>query len=215
MNKAFNPLDFSTAIESPIAVSLDIETSDRVSTSKILSIGATLGNILTGEVLGSFYMRIKLDGQESRSSSQDTIQFWEDQKGSIAYSEAWDQSLDRFSLKETLVQFNRFLELASQHELALDDNVHVIGNGPEFDNQFIIDALESFGIKPSWKFRNNDSHRTIVYMARLLLGLDFKKSIPFKGERHHALDDSRHEWDYAVASINAFLTMLKQNTPQA
>ena len=120
MNKAFNPLDFSTAIESPIAVSLDIETSDRVSTSKILSIGATLGNILTGEVLGSFYMRIKLDGQESRSSSQDTIQFWEDQKGSIAYSEAWDQSLDRFSLKETLVQFNRFLELASQHELALD-----------------------------------------------------------------------------------------------
>lgn len=201
----FNPLYIKTAIESPIVVSVDIETSDRISTSKILSIGATLGNIMTGDIIGTFYVRIKLEGQEHRTSSQDTLEFWEKLKGTNAYREAWDQTLERLSLKEALIEFNEFLETASQLEDAFKGNVHLLGNGPEFDNQFIIDAMDSFNIKPSWKFRNNDSHRTIVYMARLLLGLDFKSSTPFEGERHHALDDSHHEFVYSSKSVQAFL----------
>lgn len=49
----FNPLNPDTAIESPLIVTVDIESTDTAVTSKVLTIGAVAGNILTDDVLGS------------------------------------------------------------------------------------------------------------------------------------------------------------------
>lgn len=56
---------------SPLIGTLDIETHGRREDATIATIGAAVGNILTGEVLASFYIRCITETQTRRSYNKD------------------------------------------------------------------------------------------------------------------------------------------------
>jgi hypothetical protein len=203
MNLPFTP------IESPVGITLDIETSDTAVTARILTIGAVAANLLTGERLGTFYVRIALD-QPERTSSDSTLAFWEQQRteNPDAHKEAWSEELSRESLQDALPQFNAWVKSIKKHPQALDKGVSMLGNGCEFDNAIVIHAMEQHGLKQAWRFRDNDSVRTLVRMGRLLLGIDPKHQLSEHKPTHHALEDAQHELEYVLHIINALLNKL-------
>lgn len=224
----FNPFNPDTAIESPLIVTVDIESTDTAVTSKVLTIGAVAGNILTGDVLGEFYQRIDLNSQPERTSSQSTLDFWQDMltQFPLAHKECFDPTLERVSLETALTGFNDFVtsmgKFAPAHiqDDKRRDNIHVYGNGPEFDNAILTHAMDAMGMRTAWKYGANQSLRTAVSMGRLLLGIDPKYTLKFTGEKHHSLHDARHEWEFHRHIMKAFMerlgiTMAENNTKVA
>lgn len=190
----------------PWIITVDIETTDTEVTSKVAAIGAVAGNVLTGEVVDSFYCAIEFQGihQPNRTSSQSTLDFWEKQKtlSPEAYKEMFDPDVKRLSLDEALKSLNGFYTLINTKAGKYD--VGMFGNGPEFDNAILAHAMGELNITPAWRHGANQSVRTAVYLQRLLMGEDSKRSGRAKIP-HHALSDAEHEFEYMHEIISSFI----------
>lgn len=53
-----------------------------------------------------------------------------------------------------------------------------------------------------WKFYNDMCVRTFVVQCKMMTGRDFRKEVAFKGVKHKALDDCRHQIEYLVKARN-------------
>lgn len=197
------PRPWGDAIGTPYVAVLDVETLAMSIHAVIGTIGVTVVNVLTGEELGHFYTRIDLSlEQPGRVTDESTLAFWKGLREThpVAWAEMFDPALPRGTLRralESLAEFLRFMEAGGRE-------IEVIGNGPEFDNSIIEDACRTEGAPSLWHFRRNQSMRTMVWMGRLLLGVDPKYQIPFEGVPHHAGDDSRHEAKAIVSIVRSF-----------
>ena len=177
---------------SPLVCTLDIETAALSNNCKIFTIGAVVGDILTGQIKDEFYIRVAPQGQETRDVDDSTMEnFWGDYNvvSKEARREVFDTSLPRVKLSEAFAKLNTFIREQGEP-------VQVFGNGSEFDNAIVLEAYRYYGIFPAWKHWCNQSVRTLVYTGRLLMGVDPKYDIPFEGIPHHALHDARHEFKY-------------------
>ena len=76
--------------------------------------------------------------------------------------------------------------------------VFVWGNGSSFDIAILEYWYNKLGLCIPWNFWNVRDLRTIVEVA----GID-KRSIPFEGEQHNALDDAKHEAKILLACYEA------------
>ena len=183
---------FGNLKQNPVVCVLDIETRSTETNAIIPSIGAVVGNVLTGEVLGRFYETIEhIDGQEGRVRDDSTESFWERMREECpeAWAEIYDPKVERKPLKEVLEKFSEFMR-----GFFGDDRGALFGNGPEFDNNILEHAYKSFGLKPCWKYVNNQSIRTALWYGIMIFGVDLKKQLYFKGIKHHALDDAEYEF---------------------
>ncbi|GAB3021545.1 3'-5' exonuclease [Bowmanella dokdonensis] len=205
MQSVFNPFLKQFNV-SPLAAVVDIETHAVNNPNAVIcSIGCVVINMFTGEHIGSFYDRCNiLDQLDYRKADQETLNWWKEQKAQFpkAYAEANDHNLPRQVLPLVLNDLNNFLKRSFNFTTPA-----IVGNGPEFDNTIIEHAMRQFGIKPVWHFGNNQSLRTIVWLGRALLGVD-PKNQPFEGEKHHALDDARHEARCLHVVVKAFADRL-------
>ncbi|MAD46577.1 MAG: hypothetical protein CMH98_16375 [Oceanospirillaceae bacterium] len=188
---------------------IDIETLARGPDAKIMTIGVSLENILYGEQAedGTFYVRVDRD-QCGRVECSETLQWWEEQKESNpeAYAEVFDESLERVSLAKALRMLTEFLE---KHIPDIKQR-QVMGNGSEFDNVILSHAYESYyHSKTPWHHKGNQSLRTVVYLGRLVLGIDPKYTLekPEGFIEHHALDDAEQEGRYAQVIIQGLLEL--------
>lgn len=191
---------------SPVVVVVDIETLGRGERAVIGTIGATCINLLTGEHYGDFYTRIDLQlPQPNREINEDTVLWWQQlaRYNPAAWLEMYDVELPRGTLQRALESLGEWL---GHMKLRCPDDsyLQVLGNGPEFDNAALAHAFESHGMAIPWQFRANQSLRTPVWLARLLLGTDPKYTIPFTGTQHHALDDAKHEAAVLLDIFNQF-----------
>ena len=175
----------------PNVVVTDIETGGLGIDCTILTIGAVYGNVLTGEIGDRFYKRIELD-QPGRVTDHGTLKFWDRIKTETpkAYDEAFNTSLNRIPLYDALVEFNQWIN-TKYVDLK---SAHVFGNGPEFDNARLEHAMRQYNVRPAWFFGGNQSFRTAVWMGRMLLNIDPKYTLDFKGLPHIAIDDAEHEF---------------------
>ena len=188
---------------------IDIETLAKGPDAKIMTIGCSIENILCGEQHenGTFYVRVDRD-QCGRVECPETLQWWEEQKESNpeAYAEVFDESLDRVILPQALRMLTEFLE---RHIPDIKQR-QVMGNGSEFDNVILSHAYESYyHSKTPWHHKGNQSLRTVVYLGRLVLGIDPKYTLekPEGFIEHHALDDAEHEGRYAQIIIQGLLEL--------
>lgn len=191
----------------PVVCVLDIETRSTEVNAIIPSIGAVVGNVLTGEILGRFYERIEhVGGQERRVHDDNTEAFWERlrEEAPEAWKEIYDPTLSRKPLKEVLESFNAFLI-----EHFGNDKAALFGNGPEFDNAIMENAYKSMGIKPSWRYVNNQSIRTALWYGIMVFGTDLRKQLYFKGTKHHALDDAVYEFTILSEVTSRMVAMRK------
>jgi hypothetical protein len=196
----------------PIVGVLDIETRSTRSNAAIGSIGLVVGNVLTRDIYESFYVLIDHESQTNRDTSVRTMDWWAVQKEESpeAYDEMFNNP-DRVSLKEALIMLNDFIDQVNERYIRSGRTVNVFGNGPEFDNAIITDAMSSARIKPKWQFGSNQSIRTGVYLERLLTDGDSKYSNDLPN-KHHALHDAKHEFEYLCDIVANIIGM--RDTPQ-
>lgn len=190
---------------SPVVISVDIETADTAITSKICSIGAVAIDIETGHEVDHFYKRVEWqDSQYNRTENQDTLK-WHSKLSTEASEELYAQS-ERENLPLALISFCSWVKGVSP-----DAKTQVFGNGCEFDNAILLHAMEQYHIKAPWHFAGNQSLRTVVWMGRVLLGIDPKYTMEKSDEfvAHHAFHDARHEAQYLYHIVNAIRENLK------
>lgn len=203
--------DVKTITRNPIAGVLDIETGSLRNKTHIFTIGLVIGNLVTGEILAESYYRINGVGQEDRIKDHDTFEvFWKDSSlvSLEAQREIFDETLPRMSLAEALLKLNDDInDFKKKHDVK---QVNITGNGSEFDNAIIVEAYRDLDIELPWKYGDNQSLRTIVWLGRLLLGIDPKYAIEFEGILHHALHDCRHEFKTASTIVRELLAAIKE-----
>lgn len=163
-------------------IMIDLETLGNVHNSVILSIGAVEFSLSTGELGRQFY--INVDEMSCREvglkSTQSTIDWWKTQdpkvfaklkKGAMPI----DQALDKFT-----TFFNSHAGGGC-----------VWGNSARFDLSILESAYKATNKEIPWRYWNERCLRTI---AAFYPGL--KRSTPFVGDKHYAIDDCIHQIGY-------------------
>lgn len=172
------------------AFSIDIETGDvDKTTGPILSIGITFGNILTGQVISQFYVRVSEESQPTRKWSESTREWWvKVSKLHLgSYLEITDPKLFRLPVKDALLAAKNWISKQSNGK-----SINVFGRGPEFDNEFVDVLCKEHDITLPWRYTANQSHRTIEWLEDLYL--PEPRVINYDIVEHHALIDSQTEF---------------------
>ncbi|UMR98437.1 exonuclease [Escherichia coli] len=166
---------------------IDLETMGTNTNAPIVVIGAVFFDPQTGESGPVFYIVISLVDAMDTGAVPDgrTIEWWLAQS-----SEARSAILvDQVKLKDALLQFREFINEHSDEKI-----IQVWGNGATFDNAILRTSYERLNIPCPWRYRNDRDVRTIVELGKVT-GLDIGV-IRFKGVRHNAMDDARHQAKY-------------------
>ncbi|EKH9212890.1 3'-5' exoribonuclease [Vibrio parahaemolyticus] len=186
---------------SPLIAVGDIETLAKSPNAKIGAIGVVLVDVVEGREAGRFYTPVCLDSQPDRVEDQDTVEWWEQQREAFpeAYTQMYAEDIARMSLPAALEALSAFLKCNFG-----DKKIQFMGNGSEFDNVILAHAYEEAELEVPWHHAGNQSLRTVVWMGRVLRGVDPKYSVEFIGTKHHALHDAAHEGRYLLDVFKHF-----------
>lgn len=176
---------------SPLLHYLDLETASMRVNAVVASIGLVSVNVITGHRVGMMFAPVDVNSQPGRHVDAETVEWW--QNRDITSQEAFELAFSNpiCTLNEGLILMNQHID-AMEAALGQGGLVNVVGNGPEFDNAIIINALEEAKIKPAWRFRGNQSARTFLWMG-CAAGHNEKFDGDRGGIKHHALDDALWE----------------------
>lgn len=186
---------------SPLIAVGDIETLAKSPNAKIGAIGVVLVDVVEGREAGRFYTPVCLDSQPDRVEDQDTVEWWEQQREAFpdAYTQMYAEDINRMSLTAALEALAMFLKSNFG-----DKKIQLMGNGPEFDNVILANAYEWAELEQPWHYGGNQSLRTVVWIGRMLRGVDPKYDGEFEGVKHHALYDAVHEARYLLEVFKYF-----------
>lgn len=176
---------------------LDLETLSTRNDAAIISIGACLFDMKTGQIGPTFHRHIKLDDSPLRGHiSADTVKWWLKQddaaRNAIASpAKAVKLGSALFDLREFIPR-NKTLKLWS--------------NGATFDLVIIRNALERFGYIIPWQYWQERDTRTLVDIAERITGIKTTKIIEFSGTKHDALADALYQAAYIHSAYNVLKT---------
>ncbi|EEY5203454.1 exodeoxyribonuclease VIII [Escherichia coli] len=164
---------------------IDLETMGKNPDAPIISIGAIFFDPQTGDMGPEFSKTIDLE-TAGGVIDRDTIKWWLKQS-----REAQSAIMtDEIPLDDALLQLREFID-----ENSGEFFVQVWGNGANFDNTILRRSYERQGIPCPWRYYNDRDVRTIVELGKAI-DFDARTAIPFEGERHNALDDTRYQAKY-------------------
>lgn len=170
---------------------IDLETLGTAPGCVILSIGARVFDLATGQLHGSFYYTLDVAEQEAMGLrvDQDTLNWWKSQK-----PEAWAAATeDPAPVLSALRCF--------------EDWVHSKGvgtvwcQGQDFDFPILAHLQRRLFLTPPWKFYEQRDTRSVYDVAQRITGFD-SKAVPRAGTHHNALDDCDHQIACLVAAYN-------------
>lgn len=173
-------------------VMIDIESLSTQKNATILSIGAVK---FDAESLGDeFYFELK--PEQDRHVDPSTALWWAQQ------SAAFNDGLVKYGLREVLHHLAGFLDPDCFDKYSVQNTMmtanfkgNIWANSPSFDCDIIGDAYKQFDFEPPWKFYREMDVRTIKSF------LDKPETPEFVGQKHHALDDAKHQ----ARLVQAFL----------
>ena len=128
----------------------------------------------SGHYEQSFYARVTLESQETRSIQQGTIEWWASQPA-VVRDEAFAEE-DRIPLNEALDGLGKLIWHAKR----------VWAQGPTYDMNILEHAYKSYNIVLPWQYYNVRDARTIYSLCP---GLNTYPA------SHHALEDCRRQID--------------------
>lgn len=173
-------------------IMIDLETLSTNTNAAIISIAAVAFNIKTGETGETFecYITPSEWGKHDRHINGETILWWFNQPA---------KARKRFNTKETVGLKNALLNLKSFiNRNKCDGKIVVWGNGSTMDITVLQSAYEYFDINMPWNFNEVNDVRTIV-----ALNPKIKRETEFKGVKHNAVDDCKHQINYLVNTIKS------------
>ena len=170
----------------PTAIMVDVESSDNIATSGILSIGAVA---LDRDKIYDmqFYIPIKFESclDYSCTFSGDTLDWW--RKQSPEAQKVW---LDPKGV-DLVTGLNAFKNWVFKVCDGNTNNVKLFGNGAAFDNAIMEVLFRKTDIKSPFKFWNNSCYRTIKSAHP-------KVKMERSGLYHHALDDAISQAEHLI-----------------
>lgn len=193
---------------------LDLETLGKKPGCVILSIGVIKFDPITGTQGESFYREINQESCLDLGLTIDpaTVKWWGKQAGA-AYDLIERTRTGGHDITTALWDLHDFItdnpNTPLCDSLEREKNTFLWANSPSFDCAIIGHAFDKAGIARPWAFYNEQDCRTLVELGRTL-GIDPKKTMPFTGTPHNALDDAIHQATYiseiyqCVHHMNAF-----------
>jgi hypothetical protein len=173
-------------------IMVDIETWGTNSNAPIISIGAVKfdPNVETPEGDEEFYVAITpvhQVAQYKRKLDEDAVLWWMAPERQPAFL-GWRDGVVKFDLASALAGFNTWVHSREDKSDPLfeDQDYKVWGNGADFDNVILANAIRATNQEVRWKFYNNRCFRTL---KNLMPGFEPSR----EGIYHHALDDAKHQ----------------------
>lgn len=159
---------------------LDFETLATSPTSVVLSLGAVIFN--NDAIIDGRLWNFDLEGQfrARREVNAETLFWWMNQ-GEKAKEVFGLCKIEGIAVKDFLPQFFEFINSEPKGEL------HVWGNGANFDVAIIENLITTLGHKIPWKFWNVRCYRTLKNVY------DIEREITKTGTKHNALDDATNQ----------------------
>lgn len=178
-------------------ISLDLETLDTSPRALILSMGFVVFNRYTGEISNGCELHTSITSQLFRRKIDwNTVKWWVSQS-KTAKAKVLEGQKKAYSIRVAARSLARHIE-------ALTDPKEVVvwGNGSDFDNAILADVYKNTlrHSDPPWKHWNNACIRTLLREHEHKTGVNLKKSIPFEGLKHSALDDAKHQAKLVIAA---------------
>ena len=180
-------------------VMIDIETLSTHKNAAIIEISAVEFNKETGEIGETFDLLIdqKDWSNNDRHIDGETIQWWFKQS---------DEARKRFTEKQENVEYGSLYTalcglsyfIMDCDSIDDDKNVVVWGNGASFDIAILESAYNFFNKEIPWKFWSVNDVRTIVDLKPSI-----KSKCKFKGIKHSAVDDCKHQIKYLTETIKS------------
>lgn len=178
-----------------VHVAIDLETLSTSPAAVILSIGA-VAMAEGGDILADFYSVCSIASQrETRQIDKPTLDWWEKQSSDARTVLEQANEPSSPTLDSVLDELTRWLgDLGESHD------VHVWGNGSDFDIAILNHAYKQRSPFVPWNFRKVRDMRTL-YDLTLRFGLDIKGTAPRVGIHHNAKDDAQFQAQVIVESL--------------
>jgi hypothetical protein len=184
-----------------IALSIDIETLGINIDSQILSIGACIFDINSGDILHTSYSAINLDPNKTINATSGAVSFWIEQvinnrkalNGLLCSAHPYSASVDLPSALNRLSDF-----------IAVYKPETVWANSPKFDLAMLEYQYKSHGIDIPWKYNQDRCLRTLRHLCG-----DITVEKEDNWVTHNALSDAKWQAKYisqAIAEIRGFKT---------
>ena len=162
---------------------IDIETFGTKPNSVIVSIGAVGFNLKTGEIGSLFYTEISAEDCVKQGLEIDaaTVEWWLKQSKE-AQNSLVRSNTTKHKLKVGLLNLARYI-CNNYHP-----DASIWANSPSFDLVILKNAFEKVGLTAPWKHNKERDVRTLLSLIP-----EVKKEISFKGIKHYAIDDCKHQ----------------------
>jgi len=173
---------------------VDMETMGNSPDAPIVSIGAVFFDPSTGNTGAEFYQVVSLESSMSFGMKPDasTIQWWLKQSSEARSAILVDGAMGLREVLELLADFIAENAANGSH------SVQVWGNGCSFDNVILRRAYVLTETPFAVPFWNDRDVRTMVELGKSV-GINPRFDIPFEGDLHNALSDTRHQVKYVSA----------------
>ena len=173
-------------------VFLDLETLGLRHNAPILVIAAYAVDSLGNKIKRDQWRVSVKDANKHGTADHSTMQWWSEQSEDAKRAAFEDGP--RLTLFDALRGLSLFIG-------SLEGPVYVWGNAPTFDCAILRHAYMQTGQETPWEFWQERDCRTVAWVGEWL-GYDAKQGTEFKGERHNALDDARHQARYTIDILN-------------
>lgn len=185
-------------------VAIDLETLSTSPAAVILSIGAVAVCEESGQQR-QFYAGCSVASQQDRKTDASTIDWWSKQTADAREAFDFAHSEDCPTLADGLKRLTEWIgQLGETHE------VHVWGNGANFDIAILEHAYKELSPFVPWNFRKVRDMRTL-YDITLRFGLDIKANTTRMGTHHNALDDAQFQADVVIESLRQIQALANQH----
>lgn len=177
-----------------IHVAIDLETLSTSPAAVVLAIGA-VAMVEDGDTLADFYSVCSIASQRDRQIDKSTLEWWDKQGVEARTVLTQANEPNSPTLDSVLDELTRWLgDLGESHD------VHVWGNGSDFDIAILNHAYKQRSPFVPWNFRKVRDMRTL-YDLTLRFGLDIKGTAPRVGIHHNAKDDAQFQAQVIVESL--------------
>lgn len=176
-------------------VFIDLETLGTAQDSAILVIAAYAVDGWGNKILSECW-RIDPDSARAFGSVDPATEKWWSEQSDFARAQAFT-ARPRMALPEALRALAGMFESLESRKA----RVYVWGNSPSFDCAILRNAYKAAGVAIPWAFWQERDCRTVAWIGEWI-GFDAKANTEFKGQRHVALDDARHQAKYTIRILN-------------
>lgn len=177
-------------------IMIDLETLAQNPDAVVISIGACVFDLETGEIGPTFYMALDVEEQmeRGRKVNADTLKWWMSQSGA-AKKVFHEQAKPAQEVLQTLK-----IWIEAQGTVS---KIRPWGNGSSFDISIMEDIFRMYKIKCPWLYYNVMDMRTF----RRFIANNAK--VEKLGTDHNALDDAKSQAKFCIDHFKFFKEMIE------